>query len=558
MGQTNDVRRGDTAEDHFKSMITRAGFTAHPPRRDRRGWDFIIEFPENVHEKFAPSEIFNRPVEHKALVQVKGIRGASSRSISLQQWERFTKDPRPCFFYVLEVDEHDEPSRAFLIHVDRELVGQVAERLAGLDEGEVSNFRNLTKTLNWSQYEGFDPTDWKILREKLETAAGTSPDDYARRKREWIEEAGFGEEPKYGGKATISADSEEELLDKLNHFYLGQSERLEFDRFEAFEQRFGEKVRAPEQLRWKDGQSEAWATIEGVPGTLMVGISDELRRRPVRIECDVYSNARIVEEFEQGDEHLVFRAESDRVEFSIEGGQVSLSLKPLSETHKPLSLSNLADAGRVGRLFHVAVQRERPLKVQLEMQGGAARSPEIAIPSSPPEDESQLLLYRLLAAAVRAENVARRAGLGELHVTPESLISQAQTLAFLDLLCRPSQEQQIVFSSKVDTDDDLTGQPIAATLVLAVQLGDYVVAVAGALRGTADEVVANDCDWPRVKAESTTPVLLVEPRAFSQAETPSSAVADFLQSAREEVESWADREDVELININDFIATSVP
>ncbi|QDG52071.1 DUF4365 domain-containing protein [Persicimonas caeni] len=546
-------KTGDIAEDHFRSIVTRAGFECHRPAHDRRGWDFILEFPENIHVQFDASEMFNRAVEQRAFVQVKGTRsGSKSMSVALQHWERFAKDSRPCFFYVLEIDDSSVPQEAYLIHVGEHLVGEVAKRLANLAEDDVRKFRKLTKNLNWSRAEPLDPNDHHLLSEKLRAAAGTAPDEYADLKREWLKQAGVSETFPFGGTAAIEAPNREALIQTLNDFYLGQTKKLELAKFEAFEQRFGSRVRAPEEMRWHDQQSEAWVELGAKAGNLVVSLAGDLQFPPVKLPVEIYSNAWVVEQFGLERADVEFRASSPCLDFRFGRGQISLSLS-MPESDDPIQLSPAAGAGRVLRLMNAGARRDKPLNVKFDFEDGVAASPEIELPPRVSFEDVDDALLQTLAAAFHAQELAQSVGLktDDLAVRPEHLLEQSRALALTNLLHQPQQGHLIQFSSNVETNEDWTGEQVAAALITAITLDKSVVVTGGVVRGVAT-VISEEGEWPRIKVQEATPTLLLQSRVFPR--EASDDVEDFLAQALDHVEHWTEEKDIHLVHIPDFVA----
>jgi hypothetical protein len=59
---------GDMGEDKFKYWCSSVGIIAHKPTKDKRGWDFFLEFPVSSNEVI-PKDMQSAPIECK--VQVK-------------------------------------------------------------------------------------------------------------------------------------------------------------------------------------------------------------------------------------------------------------------------------------------------------------------------------------------------------------------------------------------------------------------------------------------------------------------------------------------------------
>src|SRR4051794_35927794 len=108
---------GEMGESRLKEWAAQEGIIANQVRQDKTGWDFLLEFPSDGGSAYAdnmPLDLVDGSL--RCMVQVKSTdRQSNSWPIKLDNWERFVKNPLPCFFLFLEYDHKTECQRAYLV-----------------------------------------------------------------------------------------------------------------------------------------------------------------------------------------------------------------------------------------------------------------------------------------------------------------------------------------------------------------------------------------------------------------------------------------------------------
>ncbi len=264
------------AADRVKEWVSRR-FIVNESQRDRRGWDHYYEFyvPSPDDPKLPPGMPF---AALSCKVQVKGTRNPTSLiRVSLNNLVRFAQEPIPCFIIVLRFDrKSDETKDVYLIHVWKEVISQVLDRICHLDPKEKRRLHKKSLSLSLDPRNKLLPPWADSVRERIATCIGSDLYDYAHRKRALYESVGFTEVNREL-KISVQAPSKEEMYDRLSKLAIGL-EAMEFIRFEAAQIRFG--VTFPDQTM-NAGQS----------GLLRIQPTDRDRSWTLRVSEGDQSNA---------------------------------------------------------------------------------------------------------------------------------------------------------------------------------------------------------------------------------------------------------------------------
>jgi hypothetical protein len=121
------VDLGDWAEVRFELYCSQAGVVANKSSKDRTGWDFLLEFPQE-NKVHLPPDHHNR--ELTARVQVKSReREKRSATIKLDNAHRFATSPDPCFVILAAATDGGEPVRFYARHFWKPEIERTLKRL---------------------------------------------------------------------------------------------------------------------------------------------------------------------------------------------------------------------------------------------------------------------------------------------------------------------------------------------------------------------------------------------------------------------------------------------
>ncbi len=229
---------GDLGESLLRSWSASVGATINPAIQDRRGWDFLIEFPRE-EVPYWPS-LDSRPPEIQCLVQVKATASKKSRrSIKVSNWERLVKSPLPTFFLVLKFSKSsNELEKAYLIHVDEQWMSKVLHRLREESSSDCSGLSSKTIDLTWSDQDQIRPLNGAGFFQTVQHHVGDRLGDYSTKKANLLES--LGEPTTYQMTFSKTVESHRELVEEWVDLAIGLRNSIEVANLELKENvRFG-------------------------------------------------------------------------------------------------------------------------------------------------------------------------------------------------------------------------------------------------------------------------------------------------------------------------------
>ncbi|WP_152681880.1 hypothetical protein [Chromobacterium subtsugae] len=227
----NSDELGAKGESRFAEICADAGLICNDSKRDRAGWDFVVDFPIQSQANLSMD---HRRAPISCLIQVKTIKDKNNRfSIRLNMAERLAKDNRPCFVYVFKVNEMLEFSGFYLIHILNDRLASILKRLRMESQlgNEKINNKEISFTINECEGIEYGGTHLKNTIERV-CSAGMAA--YGRIKSEQLIEIGYKTPPVHAEMTLIAED--EELLEKA---FLEGGVPIPVKSFKAFETRFG-------------------------------------------------------------------------------------------------------------------------------------------------------------------------------------------------------------------------------------------------------------------------------------------------------------------------------
>ena len=104
---------GPLGEATLEAWCAQVGIVSNLVKRDKTGWDNLLEFP--LQEPSGMVSLDQLPAPVQARVQVKSSDANESRiTIKLSNWVRLVKDPTPAFILILEFEGRKECQTAYL------------------------------------------------------------------------------------------------------------------------------------------------------------------------------------------------------------------------------------------------------------------------------------------------------------------------------------------------------------------------------------------------------------------------------------------------------------
>jgi hypothetical protein len=184
---------GEMGEQVLGTWAAEVGVTANKARRDRSGWDYIVELPlANVDGAVRPLDRASAPVQ--CLVQVKSTdeKRKASWSVKLDNWWRLVTSQLPAFFLVLEFDGESNPRRAYLVHVGESLIRKVLLALRKASAARSKKpLRHRTVSFKRTAADAFTPLNGQGLLAALQRHVQPNAAAYAAEKQRLVRELGY-------------------------------------------------------------------------------------------------------------------------------------------------------------------------------------------------------------------------------------------------------------------------------------------------------------------------------------------------------------------------------
>lgn len=264
---------GDKGEEQFGQLCTDAGLIRNPSTKDRKGWDFVVDWRHRPDE----GNYDTRATLPSCLVQVKTIwTGGTAISTPLLAIEHLAKDLKPAFIYVVQVNEDRSFADSYIAHLRGDLLAHV---LKALRIARVKGKRPGDKDLSLSLRKWFKriPHDYKVLRAELEGAIGLSMGDYAEAKQTELRKLGYEQ-----GAQRVTFRTGDTTHAELVDAFFGLRPMQVCDG-SATETRFGIEIPIPD-LDFKEGQIQ----FEPRPFDTCKLLIRDGNRRPYRFDGEVF------------------------------------------------------------------------------------------------------------------------------------------------------------------------------------------------------------------------------------------------------------------------------
>lgn len=224
---------GLMGESTFSLWCADVGLIPNGSQIDKTGWDFFVEFP--FDSNLSPQDIHKSAFECK--VQVKATdKNDRKLSITLSNLRRLITAQMPAFFVFIEFDKKEVAQRAYVVHVDNDLISKVLKRLHEIEQSENSNNLNKrTMTIHYDDSNLLKIPNGDSLKSCFLGHIGDDSSEYIANKKSHLESTGYE-----NGFAQITFTTEgEENLKSLIDVSLGIEQEVEIATFKGVDTRFG-------------------------------------------------------------------------------------------------------------------------------------------------------------------------------------------------------------------------------------------------------------------------------------------------------------------------------
>jgi len=224
---------GLMGESTFTLWCADAGLIPNGSQIDKTGWDFFVEFPlsSDVSTHEIHKAAFECKVQVKATDQNKG-----KLSITLSNLRRLITAQMPAFFVFIEFNGEDAAQRAFVVHIDNDLITKVLKRLHQLEQSdENNNFNKRTMTIHYDDSHLVAKLNGEGLKQSLLTHIGNNIAEYIAIKKAHLESTGYEDG---FGQITFNTEGEDNLK-ALIDVSLGIEKQVDISKFKGVDTRFG-------------------------------------------------------------------------------------------------------------------------------------------------------------------------------------------------------------------------------------------------------------------------------------------------------------------------------
>ena len=491
---------GVAAEDKVRGWANPGSMTAHPPSIDERGWDFIFEYDIGANDSVSmdKSEFIAT-----CKIQAKGTYDDSgSVEIALSNWKYMVTQSLPFFVAVVVfgLNDIENPTAVYLIHIDKDYVEKVLRRLRELDI-KSSQLNKKVLVLNWNQSHRLQSPFGASMGKKIREYIGPSAEAYLLKKIGWLKQVGYDDFPINGSISFHCPDDTlEKSYDQLADLAVGILEELPIDQIEMNETRFG--ISKPISLLSSAELPDLESTsikLDPLPtlGTTRVTIGDIRNESLTSIKCDTYmasavfkflppnkNKCRLVSPFIT----FVMKPPSDpnaghahiRITVKIPEA-VTLTLCDLARTTKALEILLKEQGNGLMVRFDFSEQSHRARD---------GRPDFMRVPLGPYSMNFPAKTDSLLTLAQQIRLVSSSFQLDDqIQVSLDKLLKQSERLGFMCRLLQGVSEKPEVISvsfEKNNKSDDVQHKRTAILATVGVMFGKQLLIVVSAIGGLSE------------------------------------------------------------------------
>jgi hypothetical protein len=464
----NPDQLGKKGEAQFQQLCTDARLIANPSSWDRKGWDFVVDWPLDENGPFD-----SRPTPFSCLVQVKTMwSGAKSVRLRLSSIEHLAKDLKPTFIYALEVDDILKLVGARIAHLDGDLLALVLKTLRqATADGRTPHKMLLNLSLErW--FTKLLPTG-EATRAAFEEAIGPTMPAYATSKQEQLRDLGF-EDGRMIMRTTFEVDDEEHVLDA----FLGLR-KLNVLSGEATENRFGIELPLPDMAPLTGAKVEIKPQSHD---TCDITVSDEANGLNLQFHGEIYGVP--VDLLPEGRFKVLIRAALfdlvfDQRKLGGETSEANMTLKINSEIVRKAKVR--ASDWRNLYTFLAALARN---PVQIAIKASKADQPLLGSASMEVAPETAGRWEEEARIADIADAMLERTGWPATKISLKALREAASEFDVLDAIVNePASLSPLNFRTDIgaNTTTVMTGVQLDALYFGVVELGRHFLVYAASL-----------------------------------------------------------------------------
>lgn len=457
---------GIMGEAAFLHLCAEESLICNKSQEDKTGWDYFVEFPFDSDS--TNNELHISALEFK--VQVKATDNKDRKlQITLSNLRRLVTTQLPAFYVFIEFDGLTLAQRAFVVHVDSQLVTKVLKRLHEVEQSDVPNRFNKRKmTIHYNESNLLDNVNGRCLRKAIVSYIGDNPAEYVAKKKVHLESTGFE-------KGFSRMNFQIQGLDNIESFIdmsLGIKTKANISNLINVKTRFGIENKNP-NVKFDTGVMEMPDIKPSAKGTVCfrvdkidVGISFEAELYVSQLGpylTDDFKKFRIKGEFFE----IVCQPSSGKLEFSFSYKDVNLRIEKLSDAIKLFSNFSIPDKKHF---------------VDFDFEGLPKQRHEIKSGGFDYNYEDELSFIECARKLIWNFNITE-----EVYISFYELVEKGKLICQIcDLISLPYTKMNLEFTAQLD--DNNVKKEAAIITLFKLSLGNFRIGALVVIIGTLDEI----------------------------------------------------------------------
>lgn len=226
---------GTGGEHFFMGFCSVEGVTANKSQADRNGWDVFVEVDQSIGALTQTS--LHLPLI-SGKVQVKSTEKKSLKvPVSLSNLRKLATSSLPTFYVLMDFSDGMVPSRAFIRHVDEELIRAILKRVnEHVVAGKQDRLHKLQMQVDFGKGVEISLKDPTSFKTQIIAAVGNAPALYTEKKLKYLKTVGYE-----GGGGNLMRFNIQgiENLRALAEATMGMGRPIEMRNAHFFTKRFG-------------------------------------------------------------------------------------------------------------------------------------------------------------------------------------------------------------------------------------------------------------------------------------------------------------------------------
>lgn len=462
---------GKLGEYTFATWCAQVGLIANGSNIDKTGWDYYVEFP--ISQDISINQLHKSAVNCK--VQVKATDKQDRKlSITLSNLRQMATSQMPSFYVFLEFDGKNEVQKAFILHLDNNIIYSILKRIHEIEQSDkANNLNKRTMTLHYDESHELKVLNGQSLQQNLLACIGKSYSEYIESKNNYLKKCGF--EDGYG-KMKFSIAGEHDGLLQLIDLSLGLTDEIDVQNLVNIDERFGIPSKNPKlELDKAKLQIKLQPSQKGKISFKKDGLS-----RPLTFDINFYHSPFNFYDYRK---YSKFRIIGDFFDMSFQpylgksnynftlGGSKRLELKKLKDA---LALINLMSRKNQTAIVELSLDNLEPLVFDFKSQF-VKRDIEIF-------DE---IIIKILKICQKLEIYE------DIYVSLNELYLNQQQIEQFHIIMTKTAECDCRVDFELSSDHIFEFEQVASISVLFCRIGSHIIGAIVTVFGTPTEILKN-------------------------------------------------------------------